>query len=123
MCGDMNNDQQIIIVDGQVYIIFILNGSVQVNFCKDIIVDGIILVWDVGFMVNCDFNFNIINNCNYFIFVINLNQLVNLGYVSVNIVQGYVDVLIMNLNVWLIGYEFNVFGFIIVDVVNLVDLL
>jgi hypothetical protein len=118
--GDLNENLEVEIEDGQDYVDGILNDNLATTNCNDISGDGMLSIWDAALAVNCDLNPGG-NNCTFPSSVTNPDQLVEIGYTTINTTENYIDVYIKNPQNKVVGYELNVSGITILDVENLID--
>lgn len=118
--GDLDVNEAVEIADGQLYVNGIIADNLSATNCNDLSADGILTVWDAALTVNCDLNPSG-NNCIFPSSVTNPNQLVQIGYTTINTAENYIDVYIKNPNNKVVAYELDVSGIAIIDVQNLVD--
>lgn len=119
--GDLDANHQVQTADANLYVTGILNESLAASMCKDISNDGLISVWDAGLAVNCAVNSGGVNNCTFPNSVVNFNEVVEIGYTSINTADGYIDIYIKNPNNKVAGYELTVSGIEISDAENLIN--
>jgi hypothetical protein len=119
--GDLNNNGTQQLVDGQLYVSQILSNSITPTSCNDLNNTGSITVWDAALLTNCvNHGSNINTNCLFPRGNVNPNQTATISIGSVNLSQNYFDVYIQNPTSRILGYEFNISGATILNVVSLV---
>jgi hypothetical protein len=119
--GDLNANGSVETVDAQAYVEGILNQTLTTSNCNDLSADGILSVWDAALASNCALNSVVPNNCTFPNSITNYTQQIEMGYISINNVDQYIDVMIKNPNDRIVGYEINVSGVVISDVENLIS--
>ena len=118
--GDLNNSGTQQIADGQLYVNRILSNSITANSCNDLNNTGTITVWDAALMANCVLHgTNINSKCNFPRGNVNPNHTVTFSIGNLNTSQNYIDVFITNPTTRVLGYEFNISGATLLNVVNL----
>jgi len=119
--GDLNNNGTQQLVDGQLYVNGILNSTLTPNSCNDLNNSGTLTVWDAALMANCvNHGANINTKCLFPRGNINPNLTATLSIGSFDLSQNYFDVYIKNPTAKILGYEFNISGATILNVVSLV---
>lgn len=118
--GDLNSDALVQATDANSYTTGVLTNSLSLTNCNDISGDGMLSVWDAGLDVKCATGVGA-TICSFPKSTQNLTQQVSIGYISVNTVDHYVDVEILNPTNKVLGYELNFSGIQIADVENLID--
>ena len=118
--GDLNNNGTQQLVDGQLYVNGILNSTLTPNSCNDLNNSGTLTVWDAALMANCvNHGANINTKCLFPRGNINPNLTATLSIGSFDLSQNYFDVYIKNPTAKILGYEFNISGATILNVVSL----
>ncbi|MFN3917707.1 MAG: lysyl oxidase family protein [Flavobacteriales bacterium] len=120
LMGDLDLNQVRDTVDSQIYISEILSQSITPLSCNDLNNDNKITVWDAALAQHCFYHGTPFNNaCVYPHGVLNTMQTTVLGIDTVNLSQNYVDIYIKNPLNFVLGYEFNVTG---IDIINVIPL-
>jgi hypothetical protein len=131
LIGDLNSDGQQNLVDVLEYETGIMGNDIPAWPCTDIDRDGEITVSDAAYLAFCNY-WNLYNHapdsnavhdhCNFpFNEIINPFDSVYFSLGTLNIEEGYVDVLIRNPNKKLVGYELVLSGLQVSGVENLYD--
>lgn len=119
--GDLNNNGTQQLVDGQMYVSQILNNAITPTSCNDLNNTGSITVWDAALIANCVNHGSSINTkCLFPRGNVNPTQTATISIGGFNLTQNYFDVYITNPTSKILGYEFNISGASILNVVSLV---
>ncbi len=124
--GDANLSLEIEATDAQMYVNDILGNDTQVTPCSDMDSDNAISVSDAAALSRCAIygtnyidEFGVHNHCEWISEVTNQSQTTTLSVGEINIVDGYVDVFVLNPDNRIVGYEFEMSGLEILSVENL----
>jgi len=121
--GDLNVSGTQQVVDGQLYVSKILNNTITPTPCNDLNNSGSITVWDAALITNCALHgTNLNSKCMFPQGNLNPNQTATISISGINLAQNFFDIDITNPNSPILGYEFNISGASILNVVNRVPI-
>ncbi len=120
--GDLDNNTFQQNADAQLYVSKILDNTISPNNCNDLFTNNKLTVFDAALMVNCA-RHNTVNNGKCLFPRGNQNPNVTAEFTIGNfdISQNYFDVYVKNPTAKILGYEFNISGATILNVVSLAN--
>lgn len=123
IAGDLDISGARNLVDVDQYVTEIKNNTITAQECTDLNDDGIISVWDAALVEECYYNGTPYNNaCVFPHGVTSPNPMSYLVIDNVNFTQNYVDIHIQNPNNFIKGFEFNISGLTIQNVLPMYNI-
>ena len=123
VAGDLDLDNLHHTTDVDLYVTEILANTIAVHECTDLNDDGIISVWDAALVEECYYNGTPYNNaCVFPHGITSPFGVSHLMIQDVNLAQNYIDIHIQNPNNFIKGFEFNISGVTIQNVLPMYNI-